>query len=161
MISLSKACWCNCCFTTLNTFSMGLQSGLWGGMLNTLTPILSIGLFACLLFLLGSPSWRNNLPWGLALLLNVCLKYIFINFANYSLLMCALYCLQRMTPLLYAMATKNLATCPPEPQCKLLAVQPGISHLSCVHQAIVFIDFTSSCRLYLCWKPALPEWLRQ
>ena len=53
-----------------NIFSIRFKSGEQGGILNNLQPE-SIALHAILLFWEGSPSWRNNFPFGLAEFLNM------------------------------------------------------------------------------------------
>ena len=68
--------------TKLKTFSIGLRSGLRGGMLNCTQPIFSRAVLAALEFWLGSPSWTNTLPAGLQLLLKISIKLFSINSAN-------------------------------------------------------------------------------
>ena len=85
-------------FTKWKTFSIGLKSGLRGGMQDTKAPISSYTLFAATEFWMGHQSWRSRFPLGLALLTNMegkCSRSISAIVLPNNL---SKYCSHRITP---------------------------------------------------------------
>ena len=92
----------NCFFTRWKKVSIGVISGILGGIGNIQTTILNILFFAFKKFWIGSPSCRNNFPQG------------FLPFSKFFQneqacpVNCSSYCLHRTASWPWAMTTLSL-----------------------------------------------------
>ena len=108
-------------------FSIGFRSGLRAGIENIRAPILSPADLALELFCDGSPSCKNNFPFGLGHYLKMLAKCSLTKEENVSALILPKYCSAAFTPFPYATAAIKCAVLPPVPSWLPFAVKPKSS----------------------------------
>ena len=124
VICRSKASWRNLRLAIWKIFSIGFKSRLLAGIVNFRAPTSSQADLAFTLLCQGSPSCRKSLPLGLAVFLNMLVKYSRANEENFSAFILPWYCSAVITPLAYAIAAIKWPTFSPVPSWLPYPVKP-------------------------------------